>query len=222
MAGELLQSFANTYRSLLSTSVPRSDLFSSFTSKISGIISCIRPVLDALSKERGIIAVLCCQSDHDGMMILDDSLASATHIPHHQQQPGRERLIVSQGQQYLPHHLMGSSTHPHHTFTKHNKSKSPTASVLYDSYTILSSHDALLNLASEVMSLYSDHVQQMTLTGKTRHVFIQRYYDARATMIVLYDAAMEQRYIKQQITDAAHLLHKGNKSIQHTDRHTVY
>lgn len=185
-------------------------MFSSFTSKLSGIISsCLRPVCDSLSHQRGIIAVLCCPSDHDTIMSHDSLSSLPSH--HHVHGGGgssggggggRERLIISQ-RSTSSHHLN------HAAYIKQNKKGTLSSiSSIHDPYTILSSHDALLNLASDIMSLYGDHISVLHLTGKTRHIYIQRYHDTRSTLIVLYDNNIQPSIMRTVIEDTAYLLHK--------------
>ena len=214
-----------TYRSQLSTTVPRSDMFSSFTSKISGIISsCLRPVMDSLACQPGVLLVLCAQSDGFGYGHLDDaSAASLSPNPTHHL---RERLIVAQ-----PLGATSPTVHSHshsvvapaldRTHSDDYRSLKKKAHSMFDSvrvqdqYAVLSAHDALLSLASELMSLHHDVASTVRMKGPEQSIFMHRWQEQRNTFIVVYHSHLAHQLLPA-ITQTQHLLHKGMLQLRRT------
>ena len=207
-----------TYRSLLSTTVPRSDLFSSFTSKISGIISsCIRPVLESLAVQAGVQLVLCCQSDGFGYSHLDDSISSASSLSPNPGHHLRERLIIAQpygsgaspgGAHPVPPSLDRSHSDDYRSLKKKGHHPLFDGVVVHDQYSVLSAHDALLSLASELMSLYHDVCGTVRMKGAEHSVYLQRWQEQRNSFVVVYHSHREQQLLPA-IRHTQHLLHKG-------------
>ena len=213
---------SQTYRSLLSTTAAaRSDLFSSFGSKISGIISsCIRPVLDSLAVQPGILLVLCCQSDSFGSYNIDASTSSTSSLSPNPGSHSRERLIIAQP--YPSAATAATSTvlssiptlerlHSDEYRSLKKKHGVLAVSEVHDTYSVLSAHDALLSLGSEILSVYQDGVASVELKGRDSHVWMQRWHEQRNSFIVVYQSYMEQ-HVKHSIAQTAHLLHKGQTS----------
>ena len=209
--------------------MPRSDLFSSFTSKISGIVSsCIRPVLESLAAQAGILLVLCCQSDGFGYSNIDDSIASSSSLslapnPSHHV---RERLIIAQpygsasGQAVPPSAAGSLSSHPAALERGHSddyarslKKHHPLfdALLVADQYSVLSAHDALLSLAGELLSVYHDVCVRVRLQGRDSSLYLQRWQEQRNSFIVVYSTRMD-RQLKPAIQQTASLLHKGHSN----------
>ena len=227
MARELLQAFAATYRSLLSTPVPRSDMFSAFTSKISGIIAaCIRPVLDALALQPGVLLVLCCQSDGFGYSNLDDSLSSTHSLSPHPTHHSRERLIIAQ-----PYAASNSTTSSHPVAPSLDRAHSDEyrslkkkahplfdGVLVHDQYAVLSAHDALLSLASELMAVCHDVPAVVRMKGREGSVYMQRWSEQRNSLIVVYQPHLEHS-LMPCIQHTQHLLHKGTHHTPHQHTH---
>ena len=227
MARELLQAFAATYRSLLSTPVPRSDMFSAFTSKISGIIAAaIRPVLDALAVHPGVLLVLCCQSDGFGYSNLDDSITSTSSLSPNPAHHLRERLIIAQpfaaSSPATSHPVAPSLDRAHSDEYRSLKKKAHPlfdGVVVHDQYAVLSAHDALLSLASELMSVYHDVPATVRMKGRESSLYMQRWNEQRNSLIVVYLAHLEHT-LMPHIQHTQHLLHKGHHH-HHHHHHTT-
>ena len=203
-----------TFRSLLSTTAAaRSDLFSSFGSKISGIISsCIRPVLDSLAVQPGILLVLCCQSDSFGSYNIDASTSSTSSLSPNPGSHSRERLIIAQP---YPSAATATTTsalsavpalerlHSDEYRSLKKKHGVLAVSEVHDTYSVLSAHDALLSLGSEILSVYQDGVASVELKGRDSHVWMQRWHEQRNSFIVVYQANMEHARQAQHRADSA-------------------
>ena len=94
---------------------------------------------------------------------------------------------------------------------------------VHDTYSVLSAHDALLSLGSEILSVYQDGVASVELKGRDSTVWMQRWHEQRNSFIVVYQSNMEQ-YVKQSIAQTAHLLHKGQHltSPHHATPHPLH
>ena len=221
-----------TFRSLLSTTAAaRSDLFSSFGSKISGIIaSCIRPVLDSLAVQPGILLVLCCQSDSFGSYNIDASTASTSSLSPNPGSHSRERLIIAQPYTSASATASTSSAlapiptlerlHSDEYRSLKKKHGVLAVSEVHDTYSVLSAHDALLSLGSEILSVYQDGVASVELKGRDSSVWMQRWHEQRNSFIVVYQSNMEHA-VKQSIAQTAHLLHKGPTAHCAIQRHSA-
>ena len=180
--------------------------------------------MDSLAAHAGILLVLCCQSDGFGYSNLDDSISTASSLSPNPAHHLRERLIIAQpsptsspgGASFPSHPVAPTLDRTHSDDYRSLKKKGPHSALfdsvqVHDQYAVLSAHDALLSLASELMSVYHDVAATVRLKGREQSIYMHRWHEQRNTFIVVYHTH-QQAHLLPLIIQTQHLLHKGHST----------